>query len=107
MNSCTCRVDDQFFRLSEMADFLDKMDKMESTTSRGRKAAPEDSDDDDDDENENDEDIDLFRDPDDVCVGFAVWNGFSILSFRVSFPSSPPRLPGTLTPSLRLVGSSL
>lgn len=68
-----------------MADFLDKMDKIESTTSRGRKVAAGDSgDDDDDDENENDEDIDLFRDPDDVCVGLAVWYGFETFSFRVS-----------------------
>lgn len=58
-----CRVDDQFFKLSEMAAFLDQMDRLEAKRKDGDDQASESDDDDAADDND---DVDLFGDPDDV-----------------------------------------
>jgi len=54
-------VDDKFFKLSEMTEFLDKMDQQFERNQDGKKSK-EDDDDNDDDEEDEDEDVDFFRD---------------------------------------------
>lgn len=51
-------VDDKFFKLSEMNEFLDKMDQQFERNRDGKKVA----DDDNDDEDDEDDDVDFFRD---------------------------------------------
>jgi hypothetical protein len=56
-------VDDRFFKLSEMAEFLDQMDRLEAK----RKDDDGASEDDDDEAEDVKDDVNLFDDPDAVC----------------------------------------
>ena len=78
------RVDDEFFKLSEMANFLDKMDQLEAKRGRDESKFGDDDDDDDEEEREG-ENLDLFEDPDEVCGSSGVsWRASGSVGFHVA-----------------------